>query len=102
MIWYCSFLPEKPLSVADHSKCAKCLRMNTRRNLLFMLGAGALILPLTALAQQQESRKTHQIGFLTRKKDASVLEQIEAFRQKLHDLGWTEGSNINIVYRDAD
>jgi putative ABC transport system substrate-binding protein len=76
--------------------------MNTRRNLLFMLGAGALLSPRTSLAQQQQSKKTHQIGFLTRKKDASVLTQIEAFRQKLHDLGWIEGSNINIAYRDAD
>ena len=76
--------------------------MNTRRNLLFMLGAGALLSPRTLLAQQQESKKTHQIGFLTRKKDASVLTQIEAFRQKLHDLEWIEGSNINIAYRDAD
>jgi putative ABC transport system substrate-binding protein len=75
--------------------------MNTRRDLLFILGAGALLSPRTSIAQQQ-SKKTHQIGFLTRKKDASVLTQIEAFRQKLHDLGWIEGSNINIAYRDAD
>jgi putative ABC transport system substrate-binding protein len=76
--------------------------MNTRRDLLFILGAGALLSLRTSLAQQQQSKKTHQIGFLTRKKDASVLTQIEAFRQKLHDLGWIEGSNINIAYRDAD
>jgi putative tryptophan/tyrosine transport system substrate-binding protein len=76
--------------------------MNTRRNLLFMLGAGALLTPRTALGQQQEPRKTRQIGLLTRKKDASVLTQIEAFRQELHDLGWIEGSNVNIAYRDAD
>ena len=31
-----------------------------------------------------------------------MLTQIEAFRQKLHDLGWIEGSNIGIAYRDAD
>ena len=47
-------------------------------------------------------KEIHQIGLLTRKKDASVLTQIEAFRQTLHDLGWIEGSNIVIVYRDAD
>lgn len=76
--------------------------MNTRRNLLFMLGAGALLLSRTSLAQQQKSKKIHQIGLLTQKKDASVLTQIEAFRQKLHDLGWIEGGNIVIVYRDAD
>jgi putative ABC transport system substrate-binding protein len=83
-------------------KCANAVRMNTRRNLLFMLGAGTLLSPGTSLAQQQESKKIHQIGLLTRKKDASVLTQIEAFRQKLRDLGWIEGRNVNIVYRDAD
>ena len=76
--------------------------MNMRRNLLFMLGVGALLSPRTLLAQQQESKKTHQIGFLTRKKDASVVTQIGAFHQKLHDLGWIEGNNIRIAYRDAE
>jgi putative tryptophan/tyrosine transport system substrate-binding protein len=76
--------------------------MNTRRDLLFILGAGALLSQRTSSAQQQQSKKTRQIGFLTRKKDASVLTQIEAFRQKLHDLEWIEGSNISIAYRDAD
>jgi putative ABC transport system substrate-binding protein len=41
-------------------------------------------------------------GFLTRKTDASVSAQIDAFRQRLHDLGWVEGKSISIIYRDAD
>jgi putative tryptophan/tyrosine transport system substrate-binding protein len=97
----CSSLPKQSSCVGHHSKCANAVGMNTRRDLLFMLGAGALLSPRTSLAQQQ-SKKTHQIGFLTRKKDASVLTQIEAFRQQLHDLGWIEGNNVNIAYRDAD
>src|SRR5207249_2870482 len=50
----------------------------------------------------QTTPKTYRIGFLTRKTDASVTAQIDAFRQRLHDLGWAEGKSISIVYRDAD
>jgi putative ABC transport system substrate-binding protein len=78
------------------------VRMNTRRELLVMIGAGATFSLRSSLAQQPETRRTRQIGFLTRKKDASVAAQIEAFRKELHDLGWVEGSNISIAYRDAD
>ena len=67
-----------------------------------MLGVGALLTPRTALAQQRGPATPRQIGFLTRKKDASVLTQIQAFRQELQGLGWLEGGNINIEYRDAD
>ena len=99
------FVPSETAIIdSGHSECANAvIIMNTRRNLLFMLGVGMLLLPRTSLGQQQDSKKKiHQIGVLTRKKDASVLAQIEAFRQKLHDLGWIEGINIDIVYRDAD
>ncbi|HYX49922.1 MAG TPA: hypothetical protein VE843_09290, partial [Ktedonobacteraceae bacterium] len=78
------------------------VRMNTRRHLLLMLALSALFSPRAPLAQKRESNKTYQIGFLTRKKDASVSKQIEAFLQKLHDLGWVEGQNFTIEYRDAD
>jgi putative ABC transport system substrate-binding protein len=46
--------------------------------------------------------KVRRIGFLTRKTDASVSAQIDAFRQRLRDLGWVEGESISIEYRDAD
>jgi putative tryptophan/tyrosine transport system substrate-binding protein len=57
-------------------------------------------LPLATYAQQR-SGYVARIGFLTRKTDASVASQIDAFRQGLHDLGWVEGKNIGIQYRDA-
>jgi ABC-type uncharacterized transport system substrate-binding protein len=38
---------------------------------------------------------------LTRKTDASVASQIDAFRQALQALGWVEGKTITIQYRDA-
>ena len=75
--------------------------MNTRRKLLFALGAGAFFPPQTLFAQQ-ELRKAHRIGFLTRKTDASVSTQMDAFRHGLRDLGWVEGKSISIEYRDAE
>ena len=57
-------------------------------------------MPLAAYGQQRPV-PVAQIGFLTRKTDASVASQINAFRQGLQDLGWTEGKNITIQYRDA-
>ena len=71
-----------------------------RREFISILG-GVAVWPLAAHAQQR-SGHVARIGFLTRKTDASVSSQINAFRQGLHDLGWIEGKNIGIEYRDAD
>src|SRR6266446_707484 len=75
--------------------------MSTRRKLLFALGAGAFVSPQISFAQQ-ELRKVSRIGFLTRAFDASVSNQVDAFRQGLRDLGWVEGKTISIEYRDAE
>ncbi len=75
--------------------------MSTRRKLLFALGAGAFVSPQISFAQQ-ELRKVSRIGFLTRAFDASVSNQVDAFRQGLRDLGWVEGKSISIEYRDAE
>jgi putative tryptophan/tyrosine transport system substrate-binding protein len=70
-----------------------------RREFLGVIG-GAAALPLVARAQQQ-SGKVPRIGVLTRASNASVSAQIDAFRQGLRDLGWVEGKNIGLEYRDA-
>jgi putative ABC transport system substrate-binding protein len=75
--------------------------MHTRRKFLFALGAGAFVSPQISFAQQ-ELRKPARIGFLTRAFDASVSNQVDAFRQGLRDLGWVEGKSIGIEYRDAE
>src|SRR5438067_12305666 len=68
----------------------------------FIAGFGIATVGLAAGRAQQTTPKTYRIGLLTRKTDASVSAQIDAFRQRLHDLGWAEGKSISIVYRDAD
>ena len=72
----------------------------TRREFILLFGGIAAAWPLAGRAQQSD-RKAPRIGFLTRKTDASVSAQIDAFRQGLRDLGWVEGKSISIEYRDA-
>ena len=70
-----------------------------RREFIIILG-GVATWPLAAYAQQR-SGNVARIGLLTRKTDASVSSQIDAFRQGLHDLGWVEGRNIGRAAREA-
>ena len=70
----------------------------TRREFITLLG-GVAAWPLAARAQQ--AGRTRRIGLLTRKTDASVAAQIDAFRDGLRDLGWVEGKSVSIEFRDA-
>jgi putative ABC transport system substrate-binding protein len=72
-----------------------------RREFIVTLGGVATGWPLAARAQRQ-SIKIFRIGLLTRKTDASVSSQIDAFRESLRDLGWVEGRSISIEHRDAE
>ena len=71
-----------------------------RRRAFITLLAGAAVLPVSAFGQQRPANAA-RIGLLTRKIDASVTNQISAFRQGLQDLGWIEGKNVTIEHRDA-
>jgi putative ABC transport system substrate-binding protein len=72
-----------------------------RREFITFLSGATVAWPLAARAQQTPS-KMRRIGFLTRETDASVSSKIDAFRQRLSELGWVEGKTISIVYRDAN
>ena len=74
--------------------------MKRRDFIVGLLGGAAVASPLAG--QAQSDGKALRIGFLTRKTDASVSAQIDAFRRGLRDLGWLEGKSINIEYRNAD
>jgi len=64
--------------------------------------AGFCIATALPARAQQTTSKMRRVGFLTRETDASVSTQIDAFRQRLGELGWVEGKTISIVYRDAN
>jgi ABC-type uncharacterized transport system substrate-binding protein len=61
---------------------------------------GLLAAPLAAGAEQ--AAKVPRIGFLTATSLAAASVTVEAFRQGLRDLGYVEGRNVMIEYRDAE
>jgi ABC-type uncharacterized transport system substrate-binding protein len=69
-----------------------------RRRFITLLG-GAASLPLTARAQQPE--RVRRIGVLVpfSENDPEVQARLAAFKQRLQDLGWTDGRNVRIDYR---
>jgi putative tryptophan/tyrosine transport system substrate-binding protein len=71
--------------------------MNRRDTVVALLALGAA--PLAAEAQQ--AAKIARIGYLSPNLAASPHLR-EAFRQGLRDLGYVEGRNVVIEYRDAE
>jgi len=74
--------------------------MSKRRKLVIALGAGALAAPFGSFAQPQG--KVWRIGVLGAGSPAGWAPMVEALRAGLRELGYIEGSNINIDYRWAD
>jgi len=73
--------------------------VTTRRAFIGTLTGAFLAGPLTAEAQQ--AAKVARIGYLTINV-AAAPHLPEAFRQGLRDLGYVEGRNVVIEYRDAE
>src|SRR5712691_3807361 len=70
-----------------------------RRTFMAMLTGGLVAAPFAAEAQQ--AAKVARIGYLAANLAANPHLH-EAFRQGLRDLGYVEGRNVVIVYRDAE
>ena len=70
--------------------------MTTRRAFIGTLAGGLLAAPLAAAAQQ--AAKVPRIGYMW----AGNLALREAFLQGLRDLGYVEGRNVVIEYRDPE
>ena len=68
-----------------------------RRDFITLLG-GAAAWPFTARAQQTE--RLRRIAMLTgRTEDVESLGWVEAMRQQLKELGWSDGRNVRIELR---
>jgi putative tryptophan/tyrosine transport system substrate-binding protein len=66
----------------------------------FLTGmVGVLAAPLVVEAQQAAPRR---IGFLAAGSAGTTREWIEAFANRLRELGWIEGSTIAVEYRYAE
>ena len=68
-----------------------------RRELLAALGGAAAAWPLAARAQQPGKLPT--IGYLSGGNLISQRAQVDAFVQRLRELGWIEGRTVAIEYR---
>ena len=64
----------------------------------FLSGAAAL-LARSLPAEAQQGGKVVRIGYMVVN---AVPDRSEAFRQGLHDLGYVDGRNVAIEYRDAE
>jgi putative tryptophan/tyrosine transport system substrate-binding protein len=69
-----------------------------RREFIVGLGMAAA---LPAVARGQQSEHMRRVAYVTSLSENDPEQQrlVAAFRDGLHDLGWTEGGNIHIDYR---
>ena len=61
-----------------------------------------VLLALGVIAEAQQPKKVHRIGYLSALDPASESFRSEPIRQALRELGYTEGQNIATEYRYAE
>jgi ABC-type uncharacterized transport system substrate-binding protein len=73
-----------------------------RREFICLIGGTVVMWPLTAGAQQRD--RVRQIGLLSpfSKDDSETKARLAAFKERLEQLGWTDGRNIRIEYRFSE
>jgi len=71
-----------------------------RRDFITLLGGTAAAWPLSTRAQQ--SAKPPIIGYLSPDPASAQSQWTAAFVRRLHELGWIEGSTVEIEYRWAE
>ena len=71
-----------------------------RRQFVSGVALGLLAAPLAAGAQQ--AGKVYRIGMLETRSTVLNAANIDAFREGLRELGYTEGQNLAIAYRSSD
>ena len=74
--------------------------MLDRRTLIGRVMGGLFAAPLAASAQQPG--KVYRLGYLNTPTRESVARGVDAFLQKLRELGWVDGRNLIIDYRWAE
>src|SRR6516162_5289706 len=68
-----------------------------RRDLLTLLGSAAAAWPLAARAQQP--KRMRRVGVLSQYAEAEARANTALFRQRLQELGWIEGRDIEYELR---
>ena len=70
--------------------------------IIILFALCSLLLAPGSAARAQQSGKVFRIGFLDPSTASSMAVLIDAFREELSKLGWTEGKNFTIEYRFAE
>ena len=70
-----------------------------RSLIVFICLLAAVLLPAGSAAQQPA---VHRIGILIPSSASFISTRVEAFRQRLRELGYVEGKNIVVEYRYAE
>src|ERR1700752_395247 len=79
--------------------CGSTPEDGMRRREFIALVSGAIACPMVVRAQQA---KVPRIGYLGVTSPSDRPRLLDAFRQRLRELGWVEGENIVIDYRFAE
>jgi putative tryptophan/tyrosine transport system substrate-binding protein len=61
-----------------------------------------MLLAVAVIAEAQQTGKIFRIGFLDSSNPSGIAVLVEAFRQELSKLGWTEGKNVAVEFRFAE
>jgi putative ABC transport system substrate-binding protein len=70
-----------------------------RRDLIALVGGGAVAWPFVARSEQSERVQRLGIMLVNAENDIEGQSRVAAFRNGLQDLGWIEGRNLRIDYR---
>jgi putative tryptophan/tyrosine transport system substrate-binding protein len=70
-----------------------------KRRAFLLLGGAAAAWPLRALSA---AGKRPTVGFLVPGTQASYAQWIDAFAQRMRELGWRDGDNLQIIYRATE
>ena len=75
---------------------------NSKKVKVIGLALCAILVALCLSAEAQQPVRILRIGMLFPGSASAYLTRLEAFRQRLRELGYVEGKNIVIEYRYAD
>jgi putative ABC transport system substrate-binding protein len=92
-------------SCSDNRQSKTCPELSRRIQNRKLLGLVALAVAFAlcgAVADAQQTAKIFRIGFLDPSTASGSAVLLEAFRQELSKLGWSEGKNIAFEYRFAE
>jgi putative ABC transport system substrate-binding protein len=88
-------------AVSDNPKAAPRTKIKNPKGAGFVTLVIAFVI-CGAAAEAQQPARIHRIGILAPVSGSFLSARVEAFRQRLRQLGYVEGKNIVIEYRYAE